>query len=212
MGLLNLSETRKLLREYKIPEPKGKLVKTINQCLEACTEIGFPVVLKIVSPDIIHKTDVKGVLKDIDSLEDAKNGFERLKKVAEKQKAKFEGVFVQDQIKGYEMLVGGKLDPTFQEVVVAGWGGIYTEILEDAAFRVCPINKKEALEMLKELKVYKLLKEGYRGGPPGDINALISIILKTNNLIIKEPIKELDFNPVFVLRKGALVADPRIII
>lgn len=212
MALLSLSETRELLRKYRIPEPKGKLVKTINDCLGACTEIGFPIVLKVVSPEIIHKTDVGGVLKDIISLEDAKDGFERLKRVAKDQKAKFEGVFVQDQIKGYEVLVGGKLDSDFGPTLGVGWGGIYTEILEDISFRVCPVNKKEALEMLKELKVYKLLKEGYRSGSPGDINALVSIILKTSKLMMNEPIKELDFNPVFVLEKGASVADPRIII
>lgn len=211
MNLLNLSKTLKLLKKYDIPEPKGKITRTVEECKKAYEKINFPVVLKIISPDIIHKTDVGGVITNIDSIEKAKRGFKKLKKMAKKEKADFEGVFVQKQLKGYKILIGGNVDPDFGPIVAVGWGGIYTEILEDTVFRICPINKKLALDMIKELKVYKLLK-GYRGRKKANIDSIIEVLLKANKMMLNEQIKELDFNPVFVDEKGSSVVDPRIII
>lgn len=162
----------------------------------------------------MHKTDVGGLIINIKTKEELKNSFNRLmanvkRKVA---RAKISGVLVQKMIEnGREVIIGGKKDSQFGQTIMFGGGGVLTEIMGDVSFRVCPINRRDAEEMIKETKYFKVLK-GYRG-KRCDVNALIEILLKTSKLLEEnQEIAELDINPVISLSKGAVAVDARIVI
>lgn len=177
--------------------------------------MGFPVVLKIVSPDIIHKSDVGGVKLNLNSAEEVHGAYKdivsNVKEHAEK--ARIIGVLVQEMAPpSTEIIVGSTKDPQFGPAIVFGLGGILVEILKDVTFRIAPINREEAQEMITEVKAYPILK-GYRGTPPADTDAIVDILLATSKLVTDyEQIKELDFNPIIVYPKGAKAVDARIIL
>ena len=208
------SEAREVLEYYKIPVVKGKLAKKVFEAITFSKEIGFPVVLKIVSRDIIHKTDVGGVFLNLNSEKEVEQAFNQIIKNVKKHKpkARIDGILVQKMIEdGQSVIVGGKRDPQFCQVVMFGAGGILVELIEDVAFRVVPISKKDAEEMMEETKIYKILK-GHRG-KKYDVNSVLNILLKTSKLLEQNPeIKELDLNPVIVLPKNAFVVDARIVV
>jgi len=215
-GRKNLTEfeSRMVLEHYKIPLTKAGIAKTTEEAVEIAEKIGFPVVLKIISPDIVHKTDVGGLILNIKTKEELRNSFHQLifnvkRKAA---KAKISGILVQKMIeKGREVIIGGKKDSQFGQTLMFGGGGVLTEVMEDVSFRVCPINRKDAEEMVKETRYFKVLK-GYRG-KTCDIDALIEILLKTSKLLEEnQEIVELDINPVIALSKGAVAVDARIVI
>lgn len=207
-------ESRMILEHYKIPIAKAEIAKTAEEAERIAEKIGFPVVLKIISPDIVHKTDVGGLFLNIKTKEELRNSFRQLifnvkRKVA---KAKISGILVQKMIEnGREVIIGGKKDSQFGQTLMFGGGGVLTEVMEDVSFRVCPINRKDAEEMIGETKYYKVLR-GYRG-KACDIEALIEILLKTSRLLEEnQEIVELDINPVIALSKGAVAVDARIVI
>ena len=208
-------ESREILEYYKLPLVKGQLIKSIEESKKFIDEVGYPVVLKVVSPEIIHKTEVGGVIINIQNekqLYDAYNDI--LKNVKTKMpKARIDGLFVQEMIpSSFEVMVGGKYDNTFGQTIAFGLGGIYVEVYEDVSFRIVPITEKDALNMIKETKAYKILG-GYRGKKPADIRALIDILMKTSKMLDSNPeIKELDMNPIFALSDRAVAIDARIII
>jgi len=208
-------ESREILEYYKLPLVKGKIIKSIEESKKFIDEVGYPVVLKIVSPEIIHKTEVSGVVVNIQNekqLYDAYNDI--LKNVKIKMPtARIDGLFIQEMIpSSFEVMVGGKYDNTFGQTIAFGLGGIYVEVYEDVSFRIVPITEKDALNMIKETKAYKILA-GYRGKKPADIKALIDILMKTSKMLESNPeIKELDMNPVFALSDRAVAIDARIII
>jgi acyl-CoA synthetase (NDP forming) len=178
-------ESREILEHYKIPLVKGKIIKTIDEAKKFIEKIGYPVVLKVVSRQIIHKSDVGGVIVDIDNEKKLFQAYnEIINNVKENaSKATIEGFFIQEMISGgHEVIVGSKLDPTFGQTIAFGLGGIFVEVFEDISFRVNPITKKDALEMIKEIKGYKILK-GYRNQPAVDLDGLIDIIMKTSKII-----------------------------
>lgn len=213
MKVLNFNQTRKLLSKYKIPFCKSYLAASKKEALKFAKEIGFPVVLKVWSPDILHKTDIGGIKIVIDK----KELFEAWAKILENVKeeapqAEIEGLLVQKMISGEEVVVGMKRDLTFGPVLMFGLGGIFVEVLEDVAFRVAPIDKKEALKMMKEIKGFKVLR-GFRGKEKANIEKIAEIIVKISKLSSKEEnIREIDLNPVIVNTKQAFVVDPRFII
>jgi len=210
---LSFWESKKLLESYGIEFVQSKLINTLEEGLEFVKKVGFPLVAKISSPDVVHKTEVGGVIVSIKDEMELSQAVETIFRNVKKKvpKARIEGIVLQKMLKGTEVIIGGVIDPTFGSCVSFGSGGIYTELYEDVSFRVVPITKKDALEMIKETKVYKVLK-GFRNRPKADTNSLVDVLLKVSKLMEERPeVKELDLNPVFALPKKALVADARII-
>jgi acetyltransferase len=198
--------SKQLIQEFGIPATRDILVADKNQAAKKAAETGFPVVMKIVSPDVAHKADIGGVLLDIKDQNQAKEAFESIMQSVRKArpKARLEGVMISPMVKGgLEMLVGLKNDPVFGPVIMVGLGGSYVEVFKDVSTRVLPINEFEARNMLKELKAYKLL-QGARGKPPKDIDALVDVLLKTSSMGIslRAKLSELDINPLLVFEKG----------
>lgn len=209
------NEAKAICVEYGIPVTKFELARTLKESLLVSKKIGFPVVLKIVSPDIIHKSDSGGVMLNLKNSDEVKNAFNKIISNVKKYKTnvKILGVLVQEMADpSTEVIVGAIKDPQFGQTLMFGLGGIFVEILKDVTFRVAPITKEEAFEMISEVRAYTLLK-GYRNKPPVDTDSLTKLIVKTSNLIMENPqIKELDLNPVIVYEKGLKVVDARIIL
>ena len=208
-------EAKLILIDYGIPVTKFKVASNETQAAEYANEIGYPVVLKIVSPDIIHKSDVGGVMVNLKNASDVQKAYGKILENVKKYNAnaKIVGVLVQEMApQSTETIVGAIKDPQFGQTIMFGLGGIFVELLKDVNFRIAPITKDDAKEMITQLKAYPLLK-GFRNSPPADIDALISILLSTSRLVIENPeIKELDLNPVLAYQTGAKTVDARIIL
>jgi len=214
MQALSFQKTREILSKYKIPFCETYLVNSKREALMLAKKLGFPVVLKVFSPDILHKTDVGGVKIGIENERDLKRAFDEIlfSLKEKKPKAKIEGMLIQKQIFGKEVVVGMKRDLAFGPVLMFGLGGIFVEILNDVAFRVAPITKREALKMIREIKSFKILK-GFRGEKPVNIEKIAEIIVKVSKLSLKEEkIQEIDLNPIIANEKGAQVVDARVLL
>ncbi len=199
-------EAEEFLEKKGFPIAKRIFAKNFNECEKAAKKIGFPLVLKIASKKIIHKSDVNGVKVGIKDEKELEKAFNELKKIKY-----FEGVMVQEYLDGKFIITGLKKDPTFGHVIAFGLGGIFTEIIKDVAFRVCPITKKEAIEMIKEIKAYKIL-EGTRGEKPVNFYSILRVLLALSELSKKyKDIQELDINPLIVNEKNAKIVDARIV-
>ena len=209
------TEAKTICMEYGIPVTKFKLALNEKEAAKHADEIGYPVVLKIVSPDIIHKSDAGGVIVNLKNPAEVTNAYKKIMENVKKYnaKAKIVGVLVQEMApQSTEVIVGAIKDPQFGQTIMFGLGGIFVEILKDVNFRIAPITTEDAKEMITELKAYPLLK-GYRNTPPADIDALISILCNTSRLVMdNQEIKELDLNPVMAYQKGAKTVDARIIL
>jgi 4-hydroxybutyryl-CoA synthetase (ADP-forming) len=218
-GRSNLLEEEgyEVLEAYGFPTPKSILCTTEQECMSAANQIGYPLVMKIVSPDIIHKSDAGGVKVGIKTDDELKNSFRTITENALKYKsdAKIKGVLVQEMVKSAkETILGASQDPTFGPVIMFGLGGIYVEVLKDVVFRIVPIDEKEAINMVESIKTIKLLK-GVRGEKSSDLKAIADSLQRLSQLVVDFPeIKEFDINPLLVLEegKGARVVDARIIL
>ena len=208
-------EAKTICIEYGIPVTKFKVASNEKDAAKFADEIGYPVVLKIVSQDIIHKSDAGGVMVNLKNDSEVAAGYLKIIENAKRYKpdAKIVGVLVQEMApQSTEVIVGAIKDPQFGQTVMFGLGGIFVEILKDVNFRIAPLTSEDAEEMITELKAYPLLK-GFRNTPPADINALISILCSTSRLVMEHPeIKELDLNPVMAYQSGAKTVDARIIL
>jgi acyl-CoA synthetase (NDP forming) len=208
-------EAKLICIDYGIPVTKFKVASNETQAAEYANEIGYPVVLKIVSPDIIHKSDAGGVMVNLKNASDVQKAYGKILENVKKYNAnaKIVGVLVQEMApQSTETIVGAIKDPQFGQTIMFGLGGIFVELLKDVNFRIAPITKDDAKEMITQLKAYPLLK-GFRNSPPADIDALISILLSTSRLVMENPeIKELDLNPVLAYQSGAKTVDARIIL
>ena len=208
-------EAKTICIEYGIPVTKFNLAKTPQEAAAQADQIGYPIVLKIVSPDIIHKSDAGGVVVNLKTPAEVADGYNRIIENVKKYKsnARIVGVLVQEMApQSTEVIVGAIKDPQFGQTLMFGLGGIFVELLKDVNFRVAPITAEDAKEMITHLKAYPLLN-GYRNTPPADIDALVNILLNTSRLIMDYPeIKELDLNPVMAYPKGAKTVDARIIL
>jgi len=209
------TEAKTVCVEYGIPVTKFKVSKNEAEAVKFAEEIGYPAVLKIVSPDIIHKSDVGGVIVGLKNAQEVRNAYKQILKNVKKHKAdaKIVGILVQEMApSSTEVIVGAIKDPQFGPALMFGLGGIFVEVLKDVTFRVAPITVDEAREMITEVKAYPLLK-GYRNQPPADIEAIVQILLNTSRLVMEhQEIKELDLNPIMVYEKGAKTVDARIIL
>ena len=203
-------EAMELLKENGIAVPEFRFAEKRESAVQAAKAIGYPVVMKVVSPEILHKSDVGGVKLGIADDGAAGDAFGALEEAA-KDKS-FKGVFIRPMFNGgKEVILGLTVDEQFGPVVAFGMGGIYTEIMRDVALSIAPVNEAGAMEMIKKVKVYKIL-EGARGDKGVDIEALAKMIAAFSQLPFLYPnIKEADLNPVFVFPDGAYVGDVRII-
>jgi acyl-CoA synthetase (NDP forming) len=197
-----------ILKRYRIKVPNYGFCKNEKELLASLKKVGFPCVLKATG-EIIHKTDVNGVRTNIGSREEAIKNFKELMKIKGCEK-----VLVQKAVKGgYELIVGGKKDPQFNRVVALGAGGIFTDFLKDVSFRIVPLSKRDAEEMLKEVKFSDLILRGFRGKKPADRGSIVDTIISVSRIMEKYPnIKELDINPLFAMPTKAVAADVRIIL
>ncbi len=209
------TEAKAICMEYDIPVTTFKLAKSEEEAAEFARQIGFPVVLKIVSPDIIHKSDAGGVMVNLKSAVEARSAYGKILENTKKfdAAAKIVGVLVQEMApQSTEVIVGAIKDPQFGQTLMFGLGGIFVELLNDVTFRVAPITQEDAQEMVTKVKAYPLLK-GYRNTPPADISAVTNVLLNTSKLVMDYPeIKELDLNPIMVYEKDAKTVDARIIL
>ena len=198
-------EGQEILRAYGFPLPKSSLAKNENESAKIAKKIGYPVVMKIASPQIIHKSDAGGVKVNLTNDNEVKAAFKEIVKNAKKynKKAVIKGVLVVEMVKGgKEMIIGSKLEPGFGSVIMLGMGGIYVEVLKDVTFRLAPVTDREAYDMISSIKTKKLL-EGVRGEKPSDLNKLVECIQRLSQLVTDfKEIKELDMNPVLVMEKG----------
>jgi acetyl-CoA synthetase (ADP-forming) len=209
---LDLRKTMALLEKNKLIFLKCDISKSPEQAAALAKKIGFPVVLKIVSKEIIHKSDVGGVIAGVENEAQAIDAYNRIMKNCKKVKnAKIEGVLVQKMEKGVEVIVGLKRDAQFGPAIMFGLGGIFVELMKDTSLRISPVNKAMALDMIKEIKAYSMLA-GARGKEPVNLEALSNIIVRISKLAENKNISEIDFNPVIVNERSAFIADARIII
>jgi acyl-CoA synthetase (NDP forming) len=214
-GWLSAEEVRKVLSAFALPLPRGGVCHTSDAAAELARAIGFPVALKLASRQIVHKTEVGGVQLNLLNEASVRQAFAAIHdRLAEENKlAAFDGVLVQPMISGgVELMVGVTQDPSFGPLIAFGLGGIHVEILKDVCFRVTPITDRDASEMVRGIRGYRLL-EGYRGHPPADIAAIEDLLLRVARLVEEVPeIAELDLNPVIALApgQGCLIVDARI--
>ncbi|MGQ9788664.1 MAG: acetate--CoA ligase family protein [Candidatus Hadarchaeaceae archaeon] len=210
-------ESKLVLEVWGIPVSRTSLAKDVEEAVRIGREIHYPLVLKIASPDIIHKSDANGVMVGINSELELRQAFNEIIKNAREYKpdARILGVSIQEYLPpAREVIVGAIHDHTFGATVMFGLGGIWVEVLKDISFRLAPLSIEEATEMIKEIKGYPILA-GLRGTPPADIGAIASIIQMVGQLAYEFPeIAEMDLNPVFVFNegKGAVAVDARIVL
>ncbi len=215
-------EAKDIMSAYGLPIPAYATATTADEAIAESSKMGYPVVLKILSKDILHKSDAGGVKINLKNDEDVRKAFteimENAKKYGEKKGINVDlsrGVFIsQFADMGTEVIVGVTKDPQFGHAIMFGLGGIFVEVLKDVTFRLIPLTEADAREMVSEIKAAKIL-EGVRGQAPRDVDALVDVILAVSKMIDENPeINELDCNPTFVYEKGkgALVVDARILI
>ena len=213
--ILTEFESKKILKQIGIPVVETKLAKTQKEAVSFSQKIGFPVALKIISPDVIHKTDSGGVKLGLKNVSEVREAYHEILKGVRKQypDAIIHGVSVQKMARpGTEVIIGTSKDPQFGPVIMFGLGGIFVEVLKDVSFRIIPVARRDAQEMVKEIKGYPLLL-GYRGKEPANVPALVEIILRVSNFIHENPqIKELELNPIFAYKDRAVAVDARIIL
>ena len=207
-------ESKKLISEAGIPVIETRLAKTKAEAVSIAKKTGFPVALKVVSPDIIHKSDSGGVKLGLENAAQVGRAYSEILSAARQasRKARIDGVSVQKMAKpGVEVIMGMSKDEQFGPVLMFGLGGVFVEVLKDVAFRIVPLVRRDASQMIREIKGYPLL-EGYRGQEPANITILEDMLLKLSDFIDKTPeIKELDLNPIIAYSDSAVAVDARVI-
>lgn len=209
------SEARAILEAYQIPLPPSAVARTADEAVQYAEEFGYPVVLKIASPDILHKTDIGGVKLNLNSDSDVRDAFDLIMYRAARHmpNATLWGCQVQKMVKrGREVIIGVNRDPQFGPLIMVGLGGVYVEAFKDVTFRVAPIDRREAMEMLTEIKSYTLLR-GVRGEKPADLEGVVDTLVRISQLVTDFPeIVELDINPLLVypVGEGVLGLDMRL--
>jgi len=210
-------ESKQVLAAWGVPVNRTELARDLSEAVKVAREVRYPIVLKIASPDIIHKSEAKGVKVGLSSELELRQSFGELINNARTYKpdAKILGVTIQEYLPpAREVIVGALQDPSFGPTVMFGLGGVWVEVLEDISFRLAPLSAEDAREMIQEIKGYPVLA-GIRGTPPADVGALIDIIQKIGQIAHEfSEITEMDLNPIFAFDngKGAVVADARIIL
>jgi acyl-CoA synthetase (NDP forming) len=212
---LTMLEAAELLGQAGISVIATRLAKSRTGASAAAGELGFPSALKIASPDIIHKSDAGGVRLGLANAAQVETAYREIMDTAARKSpgARLEGVYVQPMAPpGVEVIIGMKKDAQFGPVLMFGLGGVWVELLQDISLRVTPISRRDAAEMVREIKGYPLLT-GQRGNEPVDTTLLEDMLLALGRLARRQPeIQEIDLNPVIAGQKGAVVVDARIIL
>jgi acetyl coenzyme A synthetase (ADP forming)-like protein len=213
--MLSESEGYDLLKGYGVPVPQYRIVMTPHDAADAAETIGFPVVMKIISPQIVHKSDAGGVVVGVGSREAAVAAFEKIIAGAKRYNndAEITGVIVEQQAEpGLELIIGGKTDPAFGKVLTFGMGGTLVELMKDITLRILPLDEETVRQMVREINGYPLIS-GYRGMKPKDEEALVSTLMAVNRFFLEnESIIEFDINPLRLYEQGALAVDARVIV
>jgi acetyl-CoA synthetase (ADP-forming) len=210
MEILSFEETKKILLKYKLPFCRTEIFNSKEKALTFAKQIGFPVVLKVHAQKIFHKSEVGGVKVNIKNEDEFVVSWDEIEKNI--QGKNIEGILVQEMVSGSEVAIGMKRDSQFGPVLMFGLGGIFIEIIKDVAFRIAPIDKEEAIKMMKETKGFNILN-GARGKKKVDLTKIAEIMVNISRLSLKEnQIQSIDFNPVMATDKQVLITDLRIII
>ncbi|MFX1442214.1 MAG: acetate--CoA ligase family protein [Promethearchaeota archaeon] len=210
-NVLTEFESKELLKEIGIPIPAQNLTKTKDETLAAAEKIGFPVVMKLMAEDVVHKSDTGAVKLNIKNKEEVGNAYDELMKIPSQSEKQISVQKMADE-PITELIIGMTTDAQFGPALMFGIGGILVELLEDVSFRIAPITEYDAKEMIHEIKGFPIL-DGYRGKPKADIDAIVDALLKISDLVVKnEEIYEMDLNPVFIYGKGLICVDARIIL
>ena len=208
-------EAKEILKAWEIPLPPNFVVKDKDAVIGAANNIGYPVVLKVVSRDILHKTEAGGVMAGLKNAQEVEDSFnEMIFELSDHYAtAKIEGFLIERMVdKGVEVIVGGIRDAQFGPAVMFGIGGVIVELLKDVSFRLAPVTKEECLAMMEEIKAYPLLA-GYRGAEPADLDAIADVIIKIGNIMAEAvDIKEMEINPLIVYPEGAMAVDARVVL
>ena len=207
------------MRAAGIPVPSSLIVHHLEEAVSAAEKMGYPVVMKIVSKDILHKSDVGGVALDLTDRNEVIEAYEAIIHSCRKAnpRARLEGVEVSEMVKsGVELIVGARRDPSFGPVVMCGLGGIYVEVMKDVSFRGFPLDRREVISMIEEIKSYPILL-GVRGEKKKDIESLVDTILKVGAILQsrleRDPsISDIEINPLVVDARGAKAVDVRILL
>ncbi|MHA2088970.1 MAG: acetate--CoA ligase family protein [Promethearchaeota archaeon] len=204
-------ESKELLQEIGIKIPDQSLTSSKEETLSAAEKMGFPVVLKLMAEDVVHKSDTGAVKLNLKTKEEVETAFDDLMKIPSQSEKK---ISVQNMASEpiTELIIGMTTDPQFGPALMFGIGGILVELLEDVSFRIAPITEYDANEMIKEIKGFPIL-DGYRGKPKADLDAIVKVLLKISELVVKhEEINEMDLNPVFIYENDLICVDARIIL
>ena len=208
-------EAKEILKAWEIPLPPNFVVKDKDAVIGAANNIGYPVVLKVVSRDILHKTEAGGVMAGLKNAQEVEDSFnEMIFELSDHYAtAKIEGFLIERMVdKGVEVIVGGVRDAQFGPAVMFGIGGVMVELLKDVSFRLAPVTKEECLAMMEDIKAYPLLA-GYRGAEPADLDAIADVIIKVGNIMAGVvEIKEMEINPLIVYPEGAIAVDARVVL
>jgi len=212
--VFNLEESRDIMALAGIPFNKSGLATTAEEAADIADGIGYPVVMKIVSEQVIHKSEVGGVRINIGNEEDVRRTFKDIVESIKKQvpEAVIDGILVEEMANGTELIIGTTTDPQFGPMIMFGIGGIFVEVYKDVSFRLIPITPNDAKEMMGEIKG-KALLEGIRGLPRADPDEVVDILLAVSKLIEENPdIDEMDINPLLLTERGIIAVDARIIL
>jgi acyl-CoA synthetase (NDP forming) len=205
-------EAKEVCLAYGMPTPPFGVARSPSEAGALAKKIKFPVVLKVVSQDVLHKTDAGGVMLDLNSKEQVEEGYDRIitKVRSYNDKARISGILVQHMApKGVEVIIGGLRDSQFGPTVLFGLGGIFVEALKDASFRVAPLSDIDCRQMIREIRAYSIL-QGVRGEPPSDEEAIVSVLQATSRVMMENNIlRQMDLNPVIVYPTGASIVDAR---
>jgi acyl-CoA synthetase (NDP forming) len=208
-------EAKALVSAWGIPVPKSVLIEGLEDVTIKSKEITPPLVLKVVSQDILHKREFGGVITGIKDSEEVSIALREMKMNLAKKapKARIEGFLLEETAPtGIELIIGGLRDPQFGPAVIFGTGGIAVELVKDVSFRLAPLTKEEVFEMMQEVKSYPLLT-GFRGSKPFDVDKLASTVIKLSNILLElEEIKEIEINPLLISEEGAVAVDARVVL
>lgn len=214
-SVLLLHEAMKLCETYGVPVAKYGVADTLEHAVDQASRIGYPVVLKLISPYVAHKFDVGAVILNIKDERELRDSYVRIYENLRKHlsSARVYGVLVQEMVPtSIEVIVGFKRDRYFGPIVMFGLGGIFTEVLKDVSFRMYPISREDAFEIITELKGYPIMM-GYRGIPPVDVDVIVDILLRVSKMVMDIPsISEMDLNPIAVSGKDVKVLDARVLL
>lgn len=207
--LLNFEKTREMLVDYELPLSDSESVSSFEKALEFVEENGYPVVLKVSAPQLLHRTEKNLVRTKIQNEQQLKDSFQELESRAEEIESS--RIIIQNQEEGLQLIYGMKKDETFGPVLMFGLGGIFVEVLEDVSFGITPVDRREAQVMIRSIKSFKALK-GFRNYPAVDLDEAADLLIKLSDLVEHEKVEGVDFNPVFAKGEEIKIADPKLIV